>query len=147
MSIRLMLPVHYEEYFEDIRSVRPSHRLYIESLVQDCSNSIANALEFRQSRTKPSINHMRWSSYCFFVHHLEIYSMKRTIHPRFKCKHGRVSELQNVWLKMLTAKCRPFCLTCNAFSVLWKQNLVYWYVSSPVSAQDVTKNALLSGMH
>ena len=29
--------------------------LYIDGLVQDCSNSIANALELPQSRTKPSI--------------------------------------------------------------------------------------------
>ena len=31
---------------------------YIEGLVQDCSNSIANALALLQSRTKPSISCM-----------------------------------------------------------------------------------------
>ena len=47
-----------------------THKIYINSLVQDCSNSIANALELLQSCTKPSIycvgveldNHMMISS-------------------------------------------------------------------------------------
>ena len=31
--------------------------LYVDGLVQDCSNSIANALELLQSCTKPSMCH------------------------------------------------------------------------------------------
>ena len=38
--------------------------LYIDGLVQDCSNSIANALELLQSCTKPSIWH-KWGWVCW----------------------------------------------------------------------------------
>ena len=35
--------------------ISPSHRVYFDGSVQNCSNSIANALELLQSCTKPSI--------------------------------------------------------------------------------------------
>ena len=39
--------------------------LDIEGLAQDCSNSIANALELLQSCTKPLIyNHENWAEVC-----------------------------------------------------------------------------------
>ena len=38
-----------------IRACDTLHKGYIDGLVQDCSNSIANALELLQSCTKPSI--------------------------------------------------------------------------------------------
>ena len=39
---------------------------YIDGLVQDCSNSIANALELLQSCTKPSICFMSLSHYTLY---------------------------------------------------------------------------------
>ena len=42
-------------------------RDHIEGLVQDCSNSIANALELQQSCTKPSIYPVDFfSSFCYY---------------------------------------------------------------------------------
>ena len=37
---------------------------YIDGIVQDCSNSIANALELLQSYTKPSIYSVLWALFC-----------------------------------------------------------------------------------
>ena len=38
---------------ENQKKIDMKKKLYIDGLVQDCSNSIANALEFLQSCTKP----------------------------------------------------------------------------------------------
>ena len=38
--------------------------IYLDGLVQDCSNSIAKALELLQSCTKPSIYHMSIQQQC-----------------------------------------------------------------------------------
>ena len=42
------------------------HFVYIDGLAQDCSNTIANALELLQSTSKPSILSMG-----FVIHHIE----------------------------------------------------------------------------
>ena len=61
----------------------------IDGLVQDCSNSIANALELLQSCTKPSICYYSWSASHYLIHTLvtKCYSEAEAIHqePHHVC--------------------------------------------------------------
>ena len=45
--------------------------LHIDGLVQDCSNSTANAVELMQSYTKPSMKYIPWIMHLFLLclHH------------------------------------------------------------------------------
>ena len=59
--VRLMCPClpsiwkAFNDWHHLMRKNYKKNKLYIDALVQDCSNSIANAIELLQSCTKPSI--------------------------------------------------------------------------------------------
>ena len=90
--------------------------VYIDGLVQDCSNSIALAMEWLQSCTKLSIYTITGLDSCLLpVRGNTIIYPRATVVDRYFLIGPFVANLNGIWIKI-----QPFYCKFNLKDVVWK---------------------------
>ena len=115
----------WRSYFELIKD-----RLYINGLVQDCSNSSALAMELLQSCTNPSIS-LSWVSYGVFFMSVSAKIDHIKQDPTIFCLSGQTSLLH---LRLGFIQCKGICnflllhgTNCIKLGAIVARSNIAWY--------------------